>query len=37
MMEYINGTFDRMRIGRGNRKLAPVSLCPEIPHELTWD
>jgi hypothetical protein len=35
------GTFDGMRIGRGNRstwrKPAPVPLCStQIPHYLTW-
>jgi hypothetical protein len=32
------GAVGGMRIGRGNRKPAPVPLCPpQIPHDLTWD
>jgi hypothetical protein len=35
------GAVGGMRIGRGNRstrrKPAPVPLCSQIPHDLTWD
>jgi hypothetical protein len=34
------GTVGGMRIGRGNRSIgrkpAPVPLCTQVPHDLTW-